>query len=116
MARSSKASKDEAPKEKGKTTWKLLGTGIAVAAGVLTTRALNATWRTATGKPPPTSPESPEIGGREALAWAGVTGLAMGVAKMYATRRAANYWFRSFGTLPPGMRAGATKETKENVK
>ncbi len=111
-----KSAVDKEPKEKGKKTWKMLGSGIAVAAGIATTKALNAGWRTATGKAPPTSPESPEIGGREALAWAGVTGLAMGVAKMYATRRAANYWFRSFGTLPPGMRAGATKETKENVK
>ncbi|MBA3233901.1 MAG: DUF4235 domain-containing protein [Propionibacteriales bacterium] len=112
MAKSSVASKD---KEKGKKTWKMLGSGIAIAAGIATTKALDATWKTATGKEPPTSPESPDIGHREALVWAGVTGMAMGVAKMYATRRAANYWVRSFGTLPPGMRQGADMETKKKV-
>lgn len=104
------------PKEKGKKSWKMLGTTSALVAGLATTKALNATWKTATGKEPPTAPESPEIGNREAIAWAAVSGMAMGVARMYATRRAANYWVKSFGTLPPGMNKGATKETKKKVK
>jgi len=103
------------PKEKGKRAWKILGSGVAVAAGIATTRALDATWQTATGRKPPTSPESPEIGNREALVWAGVSGMAMGIAKMFATRKAANYWVKSFDTLPPGMNKGATKKTKEKV-
>ena len=113
---SPKPATGKAPREKGKRAWKMLGTSVALAAGVATTRALDATWQTATGRKPPTSPESPEIGGREAILWAGVSGMAMGMAKMYATRRAANYWVRSFGTLPPGMNKGATAKTKEKVK
>jgi uncharacterized protein DUF4235 len=111
-----KSKKSHQPKEKGKRSWKLLGTTAALTAAFATTKALNAAWKTATGKEPPDSPESPEIGGREALAWAAVSGMAMGVAKMYATRRAASYWVRSFGTLPPGMNKGATKKTKQKVK
>ena len=30
-------------------------------------------------------------------------GMALGVAKTYVTRRAAIYWVRSFGRVPPGM-------------
>lgn len=115
-AAAKKQGKAEKSKAKGKRTWKLLGSTSALVAGIVTTKALDATWRTATGKKPPTAPESPEIGNREALAWAAVSGMAMGVARMYATRRAAGYWVKSFGTLPPGMDKGATKETKKKVK
>ncbi|MEP6666823.1 MAG: DUF4235 domain-containing protein [Nocardioidaceae bacterium] len=114
MAKKSK--KSDKPKEKGKRSWKLLGTTAALTAGIATAKALDAAWKTATGKRPPDAPESPEIGNREALVWAAVSGMAMGVAKMYATRRAASYWVKSFGTLPPGMNKGASKETKKKVK
>ncbi len=114
MAKKSK--KSDQPKAKGKRSWKMMGTTSALVAGVATTKALNAVWKTATGKEPPSKPESPEIGNREAIVWAALSGMAMGVAKMYATRRAASYWVRSFGTLPPGMDKGATKETKQKIK
>ncbi len=114
MAKKSK--KSDQPEPKGKGTWKLLGTTASLAAAFVTAKALDATWKTATGKKPPDSPESPDIGGREAVAWAALSGMAMGVAKMYATRRAASYWVKSFGTLPPGMNKGATKKTKEKVE
>ena len=40
----------------------------------------------------------------------------MTVAKTYATRRAANYWVKSFGELPPGMKENATKEQEKKLK
>ncbi len=116
MAKKSKDAAEEKAREKGKATWKIMGTAASLTAGFAATKALDATWKTATGRKPPTSPESPEIGNREALAWAALTGLSMGVARMYATRRAANYWYRSFGVLPPGMNKAATKKTREKVK
>jgi hypothetical protein len=88
---------------KGKTAWRMLGTGSALTAGVAAARMLDALWHTATGRKPPSTPESPDIAHREALVWAAVSGMAIGVAKTYATRRAARYWLRSFGELPPGM-------------
>lgn len=110
------AEKKRTKKSKGKRAWKLLGSGSGVVAAIATTKALDATWRTATGRKPPSKPESPEIAGREALLWAAVSGMAMGVAKTYATRRAANYWVRSTGDLPPGMRESATKAEKKAFK
>jgi hypothetical protein len=110
-----------AKKAKGKRAWKFLGSTSALVAGLAMTRALDATWRTATGRRPPTKPESPEIAGREALLWAGLSGMAIGVAKTYATRRAAQYWVRSTGDLPPGMAAkaadaGAAKRTDAKAR
>lgn len=110
-----KDSAEKPPKEKGKKSWMILGTGLSVLAGIATTKALDATWKAATGREPPNAPGSPEIGNSEALVWAGVTGLGMGVARMYATRKAANYWVKSFGVLPPGMSEGATKETRQKL-
>jgi hypothetical protein len=99
-------------KPKGKRAWKVLGSTSALVAGLATTRALDATWRTATGRKPPTKPESPEIAGREALLWAGLSGMAIGVAKTYATRRAAQYWVKSTGELPPGMTDKSDQKSK----
>jgi hypothetical protein len=95
---------------KGKGIWKLMNTGIAIGAGIATAKALDATWRTATGHKPPNKPEHPDVGGREAIAWAAVSGMAVGVAKTYASRRAASYWVKSTGRLPPGMPAEAYQE------
>lgn len=101
MAKRQKATDDRSGK--GKTTWRMLGTGSALAAGVVAARVLDIIWATATGRRPPSTPESPDIAHREALVWAALSGMAIGVAKTYATRRAARYWVRSTGQLPPGM-------------
>jgi hypothetical protein len=87
----------------------MIGTGSALAAGVAAARALDIVWATATGRKPPSTPDSPEIAQREALVWAAISGMAIGVAKTYATRRAARYWLRSTGELPPGMADNATE-------
>ena len=39
----------------------------------------------------------------EAVLWATVSGTAVQIARMLATRRAANYYARSTGHLPPGL-------------
>ena len=39
----------------------------------------------------------------EAVAWAAVSGTLIALAKMFAQRRAANYYLRSTGHLPPGL-------------
>lgn len=103
-------------KAKGKRLWKMLGTGTGLLAGLATTRALDATWRTATGHKPPNKPENPDIAGREALLWAAVSGMALGLARTYSTRRLAHYWVRSTGELPPGMAEEATKAETKRLK
>lgn len=116
-AKAAKQAEKAAKKEqaKGKHVWKLINTGAAVVAGILTAKALDATWKTATGHKPPNKPEHPDIGGREAIAWAAVSGMAVGVVKTYASRRAATYWVKSTGRLPPGMPPEAYQEIEQKT-
>jgi Protein of unknown function (DUF4235) len=106
VAKKSRSAEEKAAKkkaEKGRRAWKLVSSGVGIASGIATTRALDATWKTATGRKPPTKPENPAIAHREALVWAALSGMALGVTRTYVIRRAAMYWVRSFGTVPPGM-------------
>lgn len=83
--------------------WKILGTGGAVLAGVAARKAIMSGWQLAAGKPPPTNPEHPDTTWSEAVAWAVVSGAIVGTARMLATRKAAEYYRRSTGHLPPKM-------------
>lgn len=102
-------------REKGKRIWKLMTTGSSLAAGLVTAKALDATWKTATGHPGPAKAEHPELGTREAIAWAALSGMAIGVAKTVMTRRAARYWVRSTGRLPPGMSSQAFAKVEQST-
>jgi hypothetical protein len=42
-----------------------------------------------------------------------LSGMAIGVAKTYATRRAAQYWVKSTGELPPGMTEKSDNKAKD---
>jgi Protein of unknown function (DUF4235) len=84
-------------------TWRLVGGLSALAAGVAARKAIQLAWQTATGKHPPTNPESPDTTWQEAVGWAVISGAAVGVARLLATRTAASYWRRSTGELPPGL-------------
>jgi hypothetical protein len=95
-------SKDSGKKESSKV-WGLFSLVAAVVAAAAARRALNASWRAATGKPPPANPASPDVDMREALAWATASGTIIAIARMLATRRAAHYYARSTGHLPPGV-------------
>jgi len=83
--------------------WKLFATLSAIVAAALARPLIETTWTTATGKHPPANPESPDTTWAEAFGWAIASGAAIGVARLLATRRAAQYWRRSTGNLPPGM-------------
>ena len=83
--------------------WSVFSLIAALAAAAAARKALNTSWRAATGKPPPANPASPNVAMGEALAWAAVSGTIVAVARMLATRRAAQYYARSTGHLPPGV-------------
>lgn len=87
----------------GAKSWKVMGTGGAVLAGVAAKKVLGAGWKAATGNAPPANPEHPDTSWAEALTWAVVSGALIGVARMLAARKAAGYYRRSTGHLPPEM-------------
>ncbi len=75
----------------------------ALGAAAVAKKGLNTSWRAATGKNPPANPADPDVGLAEAVMWAAVSGTLIGVARMLATRRAASYYARSTGHLPPQL-------------
>jgi hypothetical protein len=91
-----------------KLAWKVLVTASTVAAGIAMRKAVETAWEKGTGRPPPRNPESPETTWAEAIAWAMLSGVTVAMARLLATRKAAAYWRRSTGSLPPGLEeAGA---------
>ncbi len=83
--------------------WKAVGASAGVAAAALTRNLLIGAWQRGRHSDPPANPESPSTSWGEALAWAALTGVAIGVARMIATRGAAAGWRRAMGELPPGL-------------
>src|SRR5687768_7586725 len=77
--------------------WRVLGLGTAVGASIVARKIATSTWKVATGNDPPANPEDPETTWREALTWAVASGAAIGVVRMLATRKAADYWQKSTG-------------------
>jgi hypothetical protein len=75
----------------------------ALIAAALAKKTLDAGWRAATGKHPPENPADPDVQMGEAIAWAVVSGTFVAIARMLAQRRAADYYRRSAGHLPPQL-------------
>lgn len=83
----------------GSMVWKILGTGSAVVAGIAATKVADQIWQKA-GQDKAFDPKDPDSPFATALAYAALTGLAAGVARTMATRKAAQYYAKSAGHKP----------------
>jgi hypothetical protein len=92
-----------AESEGGSKIWSVFSLVAALVATAVAKKAIDTGWRAATGKNPPENPADPDVAVGEAIAWAIFTGAAVALAKMLAQRRAANYYVRSAGHLPPQL-------------
>jgi hypothetical protein len=88
----------------GSFVWRVLGAGSAVVAATLADRGVRALWTAVTGNRPPEVPENPDTRWGEAVSWALLSGAAVALARLAATRRAANYYRESTGELPKRLR------------
>ena len=95
---------DDATNDSSKV-WSVMSLVVGLLAASVTRKALNGSWKAATGKEPPANPADPDVELREAIMWAAVSGTAVAVARMFAGRRAAHYYKRSTGHLPPELQA-----------
>ena len=75
----------------------------ALGAAAVAKKLLDSSWRATTGKNPPANPADPDVSIGEAVLWATVSGTMVGVARMLAARRAAHYYAKSTGHLPPQL-------------
>lgn len=87
----------------GSKVWSSMSLVTALISAAAAKKALNTGWKAATGKQPPSNPADPDVDLWEAVAWAAVSGTVIGLARMLASRRAAMYYQRSTGHLPPDL-------------
>ena len=87
----------------GSKVWSVFSLAAALGAAAVAKKTLNTSWRAATGKNPPQNPADPDVQVWEAVLWATFSGTVVALARMLAQRRAANYYRRSAGHLPPQL-------------
>lgn len=87
----------------GSKIWTIYGLAATTTATILARKAMNTTWKVSTGKAPPKNPAHPDVSFGEAVAWATLSGVAVGVARMMASRKAAEYYRKSTGHLPANL-------------
>lgn len=86
-----------------KLSWKLLGGASAAVAAALTRKVVERIYQAGTGEEPPENPVAPQVPLRQAIIWAALSGLAVGLARLLVERTAAAAWVRARGELPPGV-------------
>ncbi|MBP6996127.1 MAG: DUF4235 domain-containing protein [Phycicoccus sp.] len=85
----------------GNMMWKVMSVGATMLAGVVATKLADQVWRTfGQDDLDPDDPDSPIW---EAVAYAALTGLAVGAARTFATRKAAAYYTKSAGHAPAAL-------------
>ena len=94
----------------GSKIWSAFSVVAVLGAAAVAKKALNTGWKAATGKNPPANPADPDVAVKEAVAWAALSGALIGLARMAAARRAAGYYAKSTGHLPPGLGKGDDQE------
>jgi hypothetical protein len=94
----------------GSKVWTAFSMVAVLGSAAVAKKALNTSWKAATGKNPPANPADPDVEVREAMVWALVSGALIGLARMAAARRAAGYYQKSTGHLPPGLGKGDDDE------
>lgn len=87
----------------GEHVWKAVGLAAGATAATLARSLAVASWKRARTTAPPTNPASPDTDWGEALSWAVLTGMVVGVARLIAARWAAEGWRRATGAYPPGL-------------
>lgn len=92
--------------ESAETTkmWQLMSLGAALAGAAVAKKAITAFWQKSTGKNPPANPADPDVDLWEAVAWAAASGTFVQLARMLASRKAADYYIRSTGKIPGDLR------------
>lgn len=90
----------------GSKSWAIMSLGAGIGSAKVAKKAINSSWKAATGRTPPANSADPDVDLWEALAWAAFSGTSIAIVRMLAVRKAAEYYAKSTGELPPGLRAG----------
>ncbi|SDS18728.1 Protein of unknown function [Nocardioides scoriae] len=96
------AKKDTQQQDSSKV-WSIFSLGAALLGATVARKTVTKSWQAATGKNPPANPADPDVDLWEAVLWAAASGTIIQIARMLFSRRAAHYYARSTGHLPPGL-------------
>jgi hypothetical protein len=103
--------KDKSEKKQDSSkVWTLMSLGAGILGATVARKTLTSTWRAATGKNPPANPADPDVDLWEAVLWAVASGTAVQVVRMLLSRKAADYYKKSTGHLPPPLQKGDAAE------
>ena len=89
----------------GTLVWRVIGTGSAILAGIVANKVVTEVWKRA-GRDEILDPRDPRTPWKDAVVFAALTGLAVGAVRVVVTRKAAEYYEKSTGELPPPMQEG----------
>lgn len=95
-----------------KIGWKLVLAVFTMVVGLVTNKALTTAWKLGSGGAPP---KGYRAGYAEVVTWAVASGAAAAAGKRFAEQRAAKYWLKSTGHLPPGYEEEALKGAAKDV-
>jgi len=84
--------------------WSVFSLAAALGSAAVARKGIDRVWQISTGRKPPENPADPDVQIWEAVAWVTATGAVVALARMFAQRRAANYYLKSTGELPPPLR------------
>lgn len=84
----------------GDKVFKLLGTALAVAAGVGAKKVAENGWKIVMNDDPPANPEDPDTEMWEAISWALASGAVVALARLMMSRKWTQYYTASVGRRP----------------
>ena len=91
---------------------KLVGIATGIAVRKISMKVLDGVWRKTKRTEPPADPASPGTPWLEALSWAVASGVAVGVARLVATKGMATAKLKITGKPPEGMEGPGPKGSK----
>ena len=96
-------SKYDEPAKDSSKVWSIFSLAAALLGATVARKTVTKSWQAATGKNPPANPADPDVEMWEAVLWAAASGMAIQIARMLFSRKAADYYAKSTGHLPPGL-------------
>lgn len=100
----------------GSLAWKAMSIVAGLAASKAAKAATGGTWKAAVGNPPPKSKHDPAVSNRNAAMYAVLSAAVMAGAKVFAERKAADYYTKSAGHPPKAVQKQADKDAEKRQK
>lgn len=86
-------------------TWKIFATVVGIVSAITARRVLNQYWSKRKGAKPGNTAND-DTAWRDAVLFAAMSGVGVGLARIVADRAAAEVWRTVKGTYPPGIKRG----------